>query len=99
MLFGVALDTEPGIVRARYCGRAVFFPKGVLLPVKEPAQASGEDELLLELELGAAEEALFATEPGVEEERREIAEAFLEYHPYHLKRRQAVWTSSWWSQM
>jgi hypothetical protein len=91
MIFGVALDTEAEIIRARWCGRAAFFARGVLLPVEEPAATHGKDELLLKL--GAAEEALFGTEPGVEDERRDIADAFLEYHPYHLKRRQAIWMS------
>jgi hypothetical protein len=78
ILFGGALDTEAEIVRARYCGRAAFFGTGVLLPVEEPAAASGEDELLLKLD--AVEEVL-ATEPAVEAERREMAEAFLGMPP------------------
>jgi hypothetical protein len=91
MIFGVALDTEAKIVRTRWCGRAAFFGRGVLLPVEEPAAAHGKDEFLLKI--GAAEEALFGTEPGIEDERREIAEAFLEDHPYHLKRQRAIWMS------
>jgi hypothetical protein len=79
ILFGGALETEAEIVRARYCGRAAFFGTGVLLPDEEPAAASGEDELLLKL--GAAEEEVLATEPAVEAERREIAEAFLGMPP------------------
>jgi hypothetical protein len=91
MIFGVALDTEAEIVRTRWCGRAACFGRGVLLPLEEPAAAHGKDEFLLKI--GAAEEALFATQPGIEDERRDIAEAFLEYLPYHLKRRQAIWMS------
>jgi hypothetical protein len=64
MLFGVALDPEAEIVRARCCGRVAFFARGILLPFEEPAAASAEEELLLKL--GAAEEAVLATEPAVE---------------------------------
>jgi hypothetical protein len=79
MLFGVALDPEAEIVRAWCCGRVVFFARGILLPVEEPAAASAEEELLLKL--GAAEEAVLATEPTVEDEQKEMEEALLAIPP------------------